>query len=73
MTNKELMTLIEKIARVALEDQVCSRYVEHELGATTEDLDKAYSYLEAKLKTVKEGQCDENHSTNARSLVRIGL
>ena len=55
MTNEELMTLIEEIARVALEDQVCSRYVEHELGATTEDLDKVYSYLEAKLKTVKEG------------------
>jgi hypothetical protein len=49
MTNEELMTLIEEIARVALEDQVCSRYVEHELGATTWDLDKAYAYLEAKL------------------------
>jgi hypothetical protein len=35
MTNEELMTLIEEIARVALEDQVCSRYIEHELGATT--------------------------------------
>jgi hypothetical protein len=33
MTNEELMTLIEEIARVALEDQVCSRYIEHELGA----------------------------------------
>jgi hypothetical protein len=32
MTNEELMTLIEEIARVALEDQVCSRYIEHELG-----------------------------------------
>jgi predicted Rdx family selenoprotein len=49
MTNEELMTLVEKIARVALEDQVCSRYIEHELGATTWDLDKAYAYLEAKL------------------------
>jgi hypothetical protein len=49
MTNEELMTLVKEIARVALEDQHCSRYVERELGATTEDLDKAYSYLEAKL------------------------
>jgi hypothetical protein len=55
MTNEELMTLVEEIARVALEDQHCSRYIERELGATTEDLDKVYSYLEAKLKTVKEG------------------
>jgi hypothetical protein len=49
MTNKELMTLIEEIARVALEDSVCFRYIKHELDATTEDLDKAYFYLEAKL------------------------
>jgi hypothetical protein len=58
MTNEELMTLIEEIARVALEDQVCSRYVEHELGATTEDLDKAYAYLEAKLN--KENKDETN-------------
>jgi predicted Rdx family selenoprotein len=58
MTNEELMTLIEEIARVALEDQVCSRYIEHELGATTWDLDKAYAYLEAKLN--KENKDETN-------------
>jgi hypothetical protein len=63
MTNEELMTLIEEIARVALEDQVCSRYIEHELGAwdldnTLKDLDKAYAYLEAKLN--KENKDETN-------------
>jgi hypothetical protein len=53
MTNEELMTLVEGIARVALEDQHCSRYIERELGATTEDLDKIYSYLEARLVSPK--------------------
>jgi hypothetical protein len=53
MTNEELMTLVERIARVALEDQHCSRYIERELGATTEDLDKIYSYLEARLVSPK--------------------
>jgi hypothetical protein len=58
MTNEELMTLIEEIARVALEDQKCFRYIKHELDATTEDLDKAYFYLEAKLN--KENKDDQN-------------
>ena len=58
MTNEELMTLVKEIARVALEDQHCSRYVERELGATTEDLDKVYSYLEAKLN--KENKDETN-------------
>lgn len=45
----DLKILIEEVARIALESWNCRNYIQHQLGASDEELEKAYQYLENKL------------------------
>ena len=46
----DLQILIEEVARIALESQEMRRHIGHELGASDEELEKAFQYLDAQLK-----------------------
>ena len=46
----DLKILIEEVARIALESQEMRRHIGHELGASDEELEKAFQYLDAQLK-----------------------
>ena len=46
----DLQILIEEVARIALESHEMRRHIGHELGASDEELEKAFQYLDAQLK-----------------------
>jgi hypothetical protein len=47
--NTDLQILIEEVARIALESWNCRNYIQHQLGASDEELEKAFQHLESKL------------------------